>query len=301
MDRFESIRTLIAAIEGGSLSAAGHTLNMPLPTVSRKVSELEAHLGAKLVIRSTRGLKLTEAGENFAAAAKRVLEQLAEAERAAAGEYAAPKGDLVIAAPAMFGRLHVLPVIGEFLALYPDVNVRVVLADRNAHLIEDHVDIAIRVGTLPDSALIARRVGEARRVVCGSPALFREHGVPKTPQDLGRYPCIAYEGPGSSLFWSFRGPNGRVQPFLPDRQRLTVNTTDAAITAAVAGIGVTCLLSYQVAPQVRGGELQVVLADFESEPVPIHLLHPAQGLMPAKTRTFLDFAATRLREALAAR
>ena len=178
-----------AVAEAGSLSAAGRKLGVPLPTVSRKISDLEAHLKTRLLIRSTRKLALTEAGAAYVAAARRILDEVLEAERAAAGEHAAPRGELVITAPIVFGRLHVLPVIAEFLGQYLEIDVRLVLADRNLHLIDDHVDVAVRIGALADSAMVSTRVGAVRNVVCGSPAYFAAHGVPK-----GRRICRADRG-----------------------------------------------------------------------------------------------------------
>src|SRR4029453_13957177 len=172
MDRLAAMTTLLAAVEGGSLSAASRKLGMPLATVSRKVSELEAHLRTRLLHRTSRRLTLTDAGEAYVAACKRILEDIGEAERAAAGEYMAPRGDLTVTAPIVFGRLHVLPVVIEFLKTYPDIDIRVALADRVVNLREDDIALAIRIGDLPDSSLVATRVGAIRRVVCGSPAYF---------------------------------------------------------------------------------------------------------------------------------
>jgi DNA-binding transcriptional LysR family regulator len=194
MDRLEAMSLLVAAVETGSLSAAGRKLGVPLPTVSRKISDLEAHLGTRLLTRSTRSLSLTDAGGAYVAACRRILEQVGDAERAASGEFQTPKGDLVIAAPIVFGRLHVLPVITDFLAAYPEINVQLSLSDRNADLIGDHIDLAVRIGTLPDSALIATRVGEERMIVCGSPAFFAGHGTPRTPDDLSSLPAITFDG-----------------------------------------------------------------------------------------------------------
>jgi DNA-binding transcriptional LysR family regulator len=187
MDRLESMTVLLAVVETGSLSAAGRTLGMPLATVSRKVSELEAHLKARLLHRSTRRLRLTDAGSAYVGACKRILEDLNEAERAAAGEYSAPRGELVITAPVVFGRVHVLPIVGEFLKLYPEVDVRLALNDRSVDLLQDHVDLAVRIGELSDSSLIATRVGMIRRVVCASPAYLAQHGQPQAPAELGRH------------------------------------------------------------------------------------------------------------------
>ena len=180
MDRFDSMSLLVSVVECGSFSAAGRKLGVPLPTVSRKISELEQRLNARLLTRSTRALALTEAGAAYLAACKRILDELGEAERAASGAYAAPRGDLVITAPLVFGRLHVLPVLTDFLTRWPEINVRLVLSDRNLHLIDDHVDMAVRIGALADSALAGTKLGAVRRVVCGSPEYFAAHGVPKS-------------------------------------------------------------------------------------------------------------------------
>jgi DNA-binding transcriptional LysR family regulator len=294
MDRLDAMSVLVAAVETGSLSAASRKLRTPLPTVSRKVSELEAHLGTRLLIRSTRRLTLTDAGASYVAACRRILEQVGEAERAAAGEYNAPRGELIVTAPLAFGRLHVLPVVDNFLALFPQINVRLVLADRNVHLIDDDIDMAVRIGALPDSRMVATRVGFVRRVVCGSPAYFAGHGTPGTPEDLSGLDCVAFDALESATEWLFP----RERP-VPVRSRLSVNTAEAAIDAAVAGVGITRVLSYQAARAVQDGKLQVVLAAFEPEPAPVHLVHAAQGTLPLKMRAFLDFAAPRLRKALA--
>ncbi len=198
MDRLEAMSLLVSVAEAGSLSAASRKLGVPLPTVSRKISELEAHLKTRLLIRSTRKLALTDAGAAYVAAAKRILDEVREAERAASGEHAAPRGDLVITAPMVFGRLHVLPVIAEFLAQWPEIDVRLVLADRNLHLIDDHVDIAVRIGALADSALVSTRVGTVRSVVCGSPAYFAAHGVPQRPEDLSALTAVTFNPFSSS-------------------------------------------------------------------------------------------------------
>jgi DNA-binding transcriptional LysR family regulator len=298
MDRLDAMFILVAVVEAGSFSAASRRLGAPLPTVSRKISELEAHLNARLLTRSTRTLTLTDAGVAYVAAAKRILEEVRHAEREASGEYSTPRGELVITAPVVFGRLHVLPVIDEFLASFPDINVRLLLSDRNAHLIEDHIDMAVRIGALPDSSMVATRVGYVRRVVCGSPAYFARHGTPKKPRDLSDLACVTFDVFGSATTWAFAAPGARAEQPVPIRSRLSVNTAEAAIDAAIAGIGVTRVLSYQVAGAVGRGELQIVLARFESEPSPVNLVRAGHGLLPLKMRSFLEFAAPRLRDRL---
>jgi DNA-binding transcriptional LysR family regulator len=299
MDRFEAMSLLVAVAEAGSLSAAGRKLGVPLPTVSRKIGELEAHLNTRLLIRSTRRLALTDSGALYVAAAKRILDQVSEAERAASGEYAAPRGDIVVTAPIVFGRLHVLPVVAEFLARWPEINVRLVLADRNLHLIDDHIDIAIRIGALAESALTATKVGSVRRVVCGSRAYFAAHGVPKRPEDLSALSAVTFDQLSFSEDWLFPDPKSKRELRVPMRSRLSVNTAEAAIDAAAAGVGVTRVLSYQVAQAVADGRIEIVLAEREPEPALVSLIHSGQGLMPLRARMLLDFAAPRLRTRLA--
>jgi DNA-binding transcriptional LysR family regulator len=295
LDRFEAMSMLLEVVDQGNLSAASRSLKVPLPTLSRKITELEVLLGTKLLTRTTRRIALTDAGVTYIEAARRILEQLEEAERQASGEFAMPKGELVMTAPVQFGRLHVLPVVADFLAAFPAINVRLVLSDRNIDLVEEHVDMAVRIGNLPDSAMVATRVGSVRRVVCGSPDLFAARGVPKEPADLLNLPCIGVEVLTPAAGWQFRkaGVAGTIDVAIVPR--LSVTTTDAAAEAAIRGVGVTRLLHYQVAQAVASGALKLVLEDFEPEPAPIHLIHLSRGQMPLKMRHFLDFAAPRLR------
>jgi DNA-binding transcriptional LysR family regulator len=296
MDRLESMSILVAAVEAGSLSAAARRLGTPLSTISRKVSELEAHLKARLLNRSGRKLTLTDAGRAYVEACKRILEDVGEAERAASGEYSAPKGDLVITAPIVFGRLHVLPVAMEFLKAYPDVDIRCLLTDRVVNLLEDHVDLAVRIGELPDSSLIATPIGSIRRVVCGSPAYFAQRGTPKDIGELAVHDCITFEELSSPDVWVF--PTGKSNVSAAVHSRLVVNTAEAAIDAAIAGLGITRVLSYQVADAVRAGLLVIVLKEFEPTSLHISLIYAGQRLLPLKLRAFLDFAAPRLKARL---
>jgi DNA-binding transcriptional LysR family regulator len=299
MDRLEAMSILIAAVETGSFSAASRKLGVPLPTVSRKVAELEKRLDARLLVRSTRKLALTAAGATYLAACKRIIEQVDDAEAAAAGEYSVPRGELAITAPIVFGRLHVLPVVRDFLARFPDIDVQLALADRNVSLIEDHIDLAVRIGALADSSLAATRVGTVRRVVCASPGFLTAHGTPKTPQDLAGLPCVTFVSSAGGVPWTFRQGRRAPRP-VQIRPRLTVNTAEAALDAALGGIGLTRVLSYQAASAVRDGKLRIVLKGFEPDPLPVSLVHAGRHQLPLKTRSFLDFAAPRLRKALAA-
>ncbi len=289
---------LVAVAEHGSLSAAGRALQVPLATLSRKLSDLEARLGTRLLLRTTRKLTLTDAGVAYVAAARRILEQVEEAEREAAGEFTAPKGELVLTAPLMFGRLHVLPVVADFLAAFPDIDIRLLLSDRNVDLIDDHVDMAVRIGPLPDSRMVATQVGRMRWVACASPAFVERHGQPQRPEDLQRLPCAAVASVLAVPSWRFREPGSGAALDVAVRPRLSVTTPEAAARAAVLGVGVTRLLHYQAVDAVARGELQIVLEAFEPEAVPVHLVHPSRGQMALKMRRFLDFAAPRLRQAL---
>jgi DNA-binding transcriptional LysR family regulator len=296
MDRLESMTVLLAVMDAGSLSAAGRKLGMPLPTVSRKVSELEAHLKARLLTRTTRRLTLTDAGRSYVAACRRILEDIHEAERAAAGEYSEPRGELVVTAPVVFGRLHVVPIVNEFLKAYPEVTVRLALGDRLVNLVEDHIDLALRIGDLPDSGLTTTSLGAIRRVACASPTYLAERGTPSDPRELSSHQCVSFELFAPANTWRFRDDG--VDTGVEIHPRLVVNTAEAAIDAAIAGVGITCILSYQVESALRAGLLDLVLRRFEPEPIPVSFLYSGQGRLAQKLRALLDFAAPRVRERL---
>lgn len=292
MDRLEAMGILVAVAETGSLSAAGRRLGMPLSSVSRKIADLEAHLKTRLLTRASRQAALTDAGRAYVAACRRILEEVGEAERAAAGEYSAPRGELVVTAPLVFGRLHMLPVVVDFLAAFPEVDVRLVLVDRRVQLVEDHVDLALRIGPLADSALIALKVGIMRRVVVASPDYLARRGTPQYPADLVQHDCIDAAGARPTSDWAF-------ETRIPVRSRLDVNTAEAAIDAAIAGVGLARVLHYQAVQGICEGKLALVLEPFEPEPWPVSLVHAGQGPLPLKLRAFLDFAAPALRKRLA--
>lgn len=319
MDRLESMSTLVAAVDAGSFSAASRRLGMPLPTVSRKVAELEAHLRTRLLNRSSRRLTLTDAGRSYLAACKRILEHIGEAERAATGEYAAPKGDLTLSAPIVFGRLHVLPIVADFLLAFPDIDVRLVLSDRVVNLLEEPVDIAIRIGDLADSSLFAARIGAVQQIVCGSPAYLGRRGIPKRPEDLRDHDCVTFEAISSAHSWIFQAGNAgkagktgnagnagkagkagkTTETVVAVRSRLAVNTAEAAVDAAVAGVGLTRVISYQAAAAEHAGLLTRVLRSFEPSAMAVSLVYTGQPLLPLKLRAFLDFTAPRLKTRLA--
>lgn len=297
MDRLHAMSILVAAVDAGSLSAAGRRLGMPLATVSRKVSELEEHLKTRLLNRSSRKLSLTDAGESYVAASRRILDAVEEAERGASGEYGAPKGELMVSAPILFGRLHVLPVAVEFLEAYPDIDVRFVLSDRVVNLIDERVDLAVRIGELPDSSLLATRVGAIRHIVCASPRYLAKRGTPATPRDLREHDCVTFEALGAAGAWTFG--TAKKPEAIAVRSRLVVNTAEAAVDAAVAGVGLTRVLSYQAAAAIRAGALVAVLRELEPAPLPVSLAYTGGRFLPLKVRAFIDFIAPRLRTALA--
>ena len=293
MDRLESMRILLAVVDAGSLSAAARRLGMPLASVSRKVAALESHLGTRLLHRTTRQLSLTEAGGAYVAACRRILDEIGEAERAATGEYMTPKGELTITAPVVFGRLHIVPVVAAFLAQYPEIEIKLVLTDRVMHLMDEQVDVAVRIGELPDSSFVATRVGTVRRVVCASPAYLARHGTPMAPGELAAHACVSFEVLESRRAWDFG--TGKSTQSVPVHARLAVNTVDAAIAAATLGAGLIRVLSYQVMDALRDDALRIVLAPFEAAPLPVSLLHKGQAPLPLKLRAFFDFVTPLLR------
>ncbi len=294
MDRFDAMSVLLAVVDAGSLSAGARRLQAPLATVSRKVSDLEKHLGARLVLRTRRGLSLTDEGRNYVAASRRILDELDAAERQASGDYGALRGGLHVTAPVAFGERHVLPIALEFLKEQPEIDMRLTLTDRQISLADEHVDVALRIGHLADSALIATRVGAVRRIVCASPDYLTRRGVPPDPDDLVHHDGISFQGFATAPEVRYRrdGTVFNVEP----RPRLAVNTTEAAIQAAVSGIGVIRVLSYQVAAQLRSRALQEILVEFAPEPLPVNVVYGPADPLPTKVRCFLDWITPRLRD-----
>lgn len=300
MDRLKAMGLFIETMECGSMSAAGRKLGIPVPTLSRKLSELEAHLGVRLITRSTRRLELTEAGAAYLSASRQILEQVGEAEREAAGEYLVPRGELLLTAPLSFGRRHVLPVTTAFLAQHPDITVRLSLADQHLDLVGQHVDLAVRLGGPDDAQLIARRIGEMPWVVVASPDFLARYGEPRSPDDLSRLPCVGVDFINLATWWRFRQPGATTDHNVRVGCRLAVSTGEGAVDAAIEGAGLTQTLLYQAAPAIAAGRLKVVLRRYEAAPMPASIIYTGRGRMPLKTRSFLDFAAPRLRQGIEA-
>lgn len=288
---------LLAVVDAGSLSAGARQLRAPLSTVSRKIADFEQHLDTQLLVRTRRGIVLTDAGRAFVAASRRILGQLEEAEREAAGEYNKARGGLHVTAPIAFGERHLLPVALGFLVEQPEIKLRLTLADQQLNLADEHIDVALRIGHLADSALIATRVGTVRRVICASPAYLARRGVPRVPEDLALHDGISFEGFAVAPESRYRRDSAAFA--VDPHPRLAVNTTQAAIQAALAGFGIVRLLSYQVEEELRSGQLQVLLPGFAPEPLPVSLIYPEADLLPVKVRCFLDWTVPRLRDRLA--
>jgi len=300
MDRIDAMKVFVAAVEEGSLAGAGRRLKRSPAAVTRAITFLEAHVGVELLHRTTRALKLSEAGERYVAACRRVLADLEEADTLAAGEGSAPRGLLTVSAPPISGEEILRPILDEFLDAYPSVSARLTLLDRPVMLVEEGVDVALRIGQLPDSSLVATRVGgDVRRVLVASPTYLAANPVIAEPADLMRHHVIAFANFGLDS-WTFMPPPGSSIPRMVRLSpRLIVNSVRAALASAIEGRGVTRLYSYHVAPDVRAGRLEVVLPGAEHAPMPVHLLTPEGRTAAPKVRAFLDFAAPRLRECFA--
>lgn len=292
------MQVFVAVADAGSLARGGKALGLSAPVVTRVIAALEERLGVRLLNRTTRSLNLTEAGARFLESTRHVLAALDEAERSAAGATAIPSGHLRVTAPLTFGRMHLMPVLAGFLRSQPRVTATLVTLDRIANLIEEGFDVAVRIAQLPESTLIARRIGEVRRVLVASPAYLERCGMLREPLDLGAHEVIAVPSllPGGDWrFWV----DGKPQ-MVRMTSSLAVNDALAAIMAAERGEGLTAALSYMVAPQLRAGTLATVLDPFMPPPVPVQLVYPQTRLVAAKVRAFVDFAAPRLTRILAA-
>jgi len=287
------MQTFVAVAETGGFAAAARRLGVSPPLVTRAVRSLEEHLGAAVLTRTTRKVQLTESGARYLEDCRRLLAELDDIESAVSGAYAEPRGALAITASVMFGRLYVAPILLDFLEQHPQVTARALLSDRVVDLIDEGLDVAIRIARLSDSSLTALRVGEVRRVLCASPAYLRKHGVPRTPEDLTNFDAVVFAPERSAPSWLFEGDRGKIN--VRPRTQLLVNASEVTIQAALAGRGVTRVLSYMVADELRSGHLKPLLENYEPEPLPIHLIYRDARRAPARVRAFVEFASQRLR------
>lgn len=293
MDRLHLMTVYVAVAEEEGFAAAARRLAMSPPAVTRAISALEDRLGVKLLQRTTRHVRVTEAGERYLDDARRVIAAADEADEAAVGINAQPRGHMTVTAPVLFGRMYVMPGIVDYLRQHPETSVSALFLDRVVNMLEEGVDVGIRIGELSDSSYRALRVGHVRRVICAAPSYLKRHGIPQTPQELRQHQVIVASSLSQNIEWRFveQGEplSVRIKP------RLTVSSNDGAIEAACLGLGVTRLMSYQVAPLLAAGKLKVVLSEFESPRVPIHIIHREGRHASAKMRAFIDLMAERLR------
>ena len=300
MDRLDCMGAFVASVDHGSLSLAARSLGRSITGVSRAITALEERLGAPLLVRTTRTLKLTDAGGRYLEVCRRVLADLSAAEARAGSAVEVPHGVLTVTAPVMFGALHVRPIVDAYLDAFPDVRVRLLLIDRMVNVLDEGVDVAVRIAHLPDSALVATAVGATRRVVCASPAYLARRGKPSEPAALAEHRCISFTALTPTETWTFAAGPGRGRAKRVKVEAvLTVNTAEAAIASAIAGQGVTCALSYQIAAPLRAKVLEALLSAYEPPPLPVHLVCGARAVASAKVRAFVRLATPALRAVLA--
>ena len=294
MDRFHLINVFVTVVDCQGLAGAARKLNLSPPAVTRAINELETHLGLRLLTRTTRSVRVTDAGERYVQDCRRILAEMLEADESVSGMHSAPRGRLTVTAPVLFGALFVTPIVTEYLSRYPDVSASCLFLDRVVHLLDEGVDVAVRIGDLPDSSMQAIRVGQVRRVICASPDYLARKGIPTTPDDLHGHTIISASSVTPNPEWKLMDKgelrNIRLQA------RMITTTNDSAVRAAASGFGLTRLLSYQVAEHLRNGLLKTVLPDFEPTALPIHVVHREGRQAPQRVRAFLDLAIERLRQ-----
>jgi len=299
MDKLEGMRIFVAVADARGFAPAARGLGLSPPAVTRAIAALESRVGAQLLRRSTRSVSLTEAGARFHADCKRILAEIDDAEASASGAHSVPQGLLSITAPVMFGRLHVTPVLLDFLSQQPQLKARSYFSDQIVHLLDEGFDVAVRIAHLSDSGLTAVRAGHVRRVVVASPQYLAEHGVPRTPADLAQHRGVGFSQHGSvSAAWVFYPPgsgNSSSGETAHPQMQMVTNAGEMSIAAALAGHGLARALSYQVVGEVLAGRLQVVMADHEPPPIPVQLVYADGRKAAAKVRSFVDFALERLR------
>jgi len=293
MDRFGAMRSFVEIVDQGSLTAASRSLGKSLPTMVRTLAELEHSLGVVLLRRTTRRMSLTAEGEVYLEHCRRLVTDVAEVEALMRTGHAEPKGALRVTAPVLFGGMHVAPAVTEFVERYPGVDVDLILLDRVVNLVEEGIDVAVRIGSLPDSTMIATTVGHMRHVVVASPKLLRREGTPKHPSDLADRTCVRFTGTSTIDNWRFVDKGKEIQVSV--RGNMRCNHAAPMVQACVAGLGFGRFLAYQVAPAVKAKQLRIVLRKFEHEPVPVSLAYAEARMVTKRLRVFIDWMKTQLR------
>lgn len=286
MDRIDSMRAFVAVADLHGFAPAARKLGLSASAVTRLIASLENHLGARLLQRTTRSVTLTDVGARYLERSRRILGDLEEAENSVQAERSKPSGRLIVSAPLMFGRLHVGPVMSAYLKQYPDVSAELRLSDRTVNLVEEGIDLAVRIGHLADSSVIARAVGDMRRVVVASPRYLKARGTPQKLSDLADHEVIQFSGSSALAEWRFMESGREIR--VPNTSRFATNSTDAAVLHAEQGGGLISVLAYQVAESLKAGRLKIVLAKYELPAMPIHLVYPTSRLLSAKVRAFID-------------
>ncbi len=297
MDQLSAMRVYVAVVEGQGFSAASRALSMPLPTVCRKIAELEDHLGAQLLVRTTRRVTVTDSGERYYDDIKPILEEVDNAGRQASGEYRTVKGLLTITAPALFGRLHVLPIVHEFMAMHDEIEVRLLFTNNILDLQGEHIDLGVRIGATSTGAMSVVSAGTVRQIVCASPDYLSANGCPASPADIASHQCITFSRKGGYAPWELRMPSGRVREF-DVRSKLRLSSVETAVDSAIQGLGLVQLYSYQAARQIDARELVLVLQPFEIDPPLVNLIFPHGQRVPQKVKAFVDFAMPALEQRL---
>jgi DNA-binding transcriptional LysR family regulator len=297
MDRLAAMRVFVAVVDAQGFSAASRVLRMPLSTVSRKIAELESHIGAQLLTRSTRKVIVTDSGWHYYEDARRILDAVEDAEHRVSGEYQQPKGHLTITAPTLFGRRIMLPIATSFMRIHHDISIRFQLTNAVVDLLAEHINLGIRIGRLADSSMIATQAGTIREIVCASPDYLSQYGRPLAPGELAGHQCITYARSDAPKEWLFKSATAQILR-VPIQTKLALNSVEGVVIAAVQDAGVAMVYSYQAAHHIADGRLAIILSDYEIDPLPVSFIYPQGELVPQKVRAFIDFAMPRLRERL---
>ena len=293
MDKFAAMTTFVRIVEKGSLTAAANALNTSLPTVVRVLATLERQLGVSLLNRTTRRIHLTDEGAQYLDRCRAILSEVQDAEAELSFSQAEPQGRLTVTASVLFGRRYVAPIVSEFIRRHQNVNVEMLFVDRVVNMVEEGIDVAVRIGHLKDSSLVAIQVGQVRRVVCASPQYLRRHGIPRTPEGVRAHRCVRHIGLSPRNEWNFRV--GRRGTTVPITCAIVCNEIDSTLNACMSGLGLGMFLSYQTAPYRKSNKIRYVLEEFETEPVPVQITYPHTRRLSTTVRAFVDECVRKLR------